>query len=200
MMEPSSAQESGATSEHDPRSAGAETTTSRIGPTVNIKGVVTAEEDLLILGKVEGVIAHDQILTIHAQGAVKADIKAREIFIEGTVDGNVYATGRVRIEDCGSVNGDVLAPRIAVAEGSSLKGFIEMESDAAVIEDRFRERTGCGSVTHSTPGDPTTDSAVALVSEAASTISSGESDAAQAAEQRQSDAETDTQARDIENH
>ena len=107
MMEPSTAQGFGAISKQNQWSAGAEKAISRIGPTVRIKGEVTADEDLLILGSVEGVIEHDHTLTVHAQGTVKAEIKAREVFIEGNVEGNVYGTSRVRIEECGALTGNV---------------------------------------------------------------------------------------------
>lgn len=115
---------------------------SLIGPTVVIKGEVTAEEDLLVKGRIEGFIDHSQTVTIHAEGTVAAEVKAREVLVEGTVDGNVYGTQRVQIAETGNVNGNVYAPRVGVLEGASFKGAIDMEADVEVIERRFREQTG----------------------------------------------------------
>ena len=61
---------------------------SILGPTLYFKGDLSAEEDLLIQGRVEGSITHTQRLTVGPQGTVKADIKAQLIIVEGTVDGD----------------------------------------------------------------------------------------------------------------
>jgi len=115
---------------------------SLIGPTVVIKGHVIAEEDLMVMGRVEGFIDHSRTVTIHADGTVAAEVKAQEVLVEGRVDGNVYGTHRVQIAESGSVNGNVYAPRVGVLEGASFKGAIDMEADVSVIERRFREATG----------------------------------------------------------
>ncbi len=115
---------------------------SLIGPTLVVKGEITAEEDLLVMGRVEGFIDHSQTVIVHEQGTVAAEVKAREVLVRGTVEGNVYGTRRVQIAESGKVRGNVCAPRIAVVEGASFKGAIDMEADAGLIEQRFREATG----------------------------------------------------------
>jgi cytoskeletal protein CcmA (bactofilin family) len=115
---------------------------SLIGPTVVIKGEVSAEEDLLVRGRVEGFIDHSATVIVHKEGTVAAEVKAKEVLVEGTVDGNVYGTQRVQIAESGNVNGNVYAPRVGVLEGASFKGAIDMNSDVDAIERRFREQTG----------------------------------------------------------
>ena len=114
---------------------------SVIGPSLVIKGEVSAEEDLLIMGRVEGKIDHNQRLTIHTEGSVKATIKAKEIQIEGTVEGDIYGTERVTICETGRVVGNVYAPRVGLTEGAAFKGMVDMDSDAAAIESRYAEQT-----------------------------------------------------------
>lgn len=114
---------------------------SVIGPTLVIKGEVTAEEDLLIMGRVEGKIDHNQTLTIHAEGSVKAAVKAKEIQVDGSVEGNMYGTQRVKICETGQVVGNVYAPRVGLMEGATFKGMVDMDSDAAAVESRFAEQT-----------------------------------------------------------
>jgi cytoskeletal protein CcmA (bactofilin family) len=124
---------------------------SLIGPTVVIKGEVSAEEDLLVRGRVEGFIDHSATVTVHAEGTVAAEVKAQEVLVEGTVEGNIYGTQRVQIAETGNVNGNVYAPRVGVLEGASFKGAIDMDSDVDAIERRFREQTGTES---KAPGKP----------------------------------------------
>lgn len=115
---------------------------SLIGPTVVIRGEITAEENLLIKGRIEGFIDHSQTVTIHTEGSVAAEVKAQEVLVEGTVHGNVYGTRRVQIAQTGNVDGNVYAPRVGVLEGASFKGAIDMDTDVDAIERRFREQTG----------------------------------------------------------
>ena len=115
---------------------------SLIGPTVVIRGAVTAAEDLLVKGRIEGFIDHSQSITIHAEGTIAAEVKAQEVLVEGTVDGNLYGTRRVQIAQTGKVTGNVYAPRVGVVEGASFKGAIDMEADVEAIERRFHEQTG----------------------------------------------------------
>ena len=115
---------------------------SLIGPTVVIKGEVTAEENLLVRGRIEGFIDHSATVTVHSEGTIAAEVKAQEVLVEGTVDGNVYGTERVQIAETGNVNGNVYAPRVGVLEGASFKGAIDMDPDVEAIERRFHEQTG----------------------------------------------------------
>ena len=71
---------------------------SILGPTLYFKGDLTAEEDLLIQGRVEGSITHTQRLTVGPQGTVKANIKAQLIIVEGTVDGDL-AGREIRVRE-----------------------------------------------------------------------------------------------------
>jgi len=112
-----------------------------IGPTLVIRGEVTAEEDLLIMGRVEGRIDHNQTLKIHADGLVKAVVKAKNIEVDGAVEGDVYGTERVNICETGQVVGNVYAPRVGLMEGATFKGMVDMDSDAAAVESRFAAQT-----------------------------------------------------------
>ena len=99
-----------------------------IGKSVIIKGELTGSEDLTIEGQVEGKIELRQnILTIGPNGKIKAQIFAKAIVVQGEVVGNVTATERVDIRDNGSVDGDVSAPRVAIADGAHFRGAIDMQ-------------------------------------------------------------------------
>lgn len=99
---------------------------SILGPTLHFKGELRAEENLLILGTVEGSIEHTAGLTVGEQGKIKANIQAATIKVEGTVEGNLQATTSVSISASADVEGDVNAPTVAVFEGARFKGRIDM--------------------------------------------------------------------------
>jgi cytoskeletal protein CcmA (bactofilin family) len=101
---------------------------ARIGKSVVIKGELTAGEDLIIDGTVEGKIElKNGVLTIGVEGRIKADILAKAAVVQGQVVGNVKASERVDIRDNGSLDGDLSSPRIAIAEGAHFRGSINMQ-------------------------------------------------------------------------
>ncbi len=100
--------------------------TAHIGKSVVIKGELSGSEDLYVDGEVEGSIQLDgHSLTVGQNGRVRANIQARNVVIQGRVDGNVAAGERLDLRKTAIVVGDVQAQRIAVEDGAFLKGKIE---------------------------------------------------------------------------
>jgi len=106
--------------------------TVNIGKSVVIKGDLSGSEDLTIEGQVEGKIELRQnVLTIGANGKIKASIFAKAVIVQGEVTGDITASERVDIRDAGSVDGDLSAPRIAIADGAHFRGSIDMQRQGA---------------------------------------------------------------------
>jgi cytoskeletal protein CcmA (bactofilin family) len=115
-----------------PRSDRQESTKVNIGKSVVIKGELSGSEDLTIEGQVDGKIELRQnVLTIGPNGRIKAEVFAKAVVVQGEVVGNITATEKVDIRDAGSVDGDLAAPRIAIADGAHFRGSIDMKRDAA---------------------------------------------------------------------
>jgi cytoskeletal protein CcmA (bactofilin family) len=99
-----------------------------IGKSVVIKGELNGSEDLTIEGHVEGKIElKDHVLTIGPNGRIKAQVLAKSVIVLGEVNGNVTATEKVDIRDGGSVDGDIISPRVAIAEGAHFRGTVDMQ-------------------------------------------------------------------------
>jgi cytoskeletal protein CcmA (bactofilin family) len=99
-----------------------------IGKSVVIKGELQGSEDLTIEGHVEGTIQlREHVLTIGPNGRIKAQVFAKSVVVLGEVTGNVSATDKVDIRDAGSVDGDIVAPRVAIAEGAHFRGSVDMQ-------------------------------------------------------------------------
>jgi cytoskeletal protein CcmA (bactofilin family) len=95
---------------------------------VVIKGELSGSEDLTIEGQVEGKIELRQnVLTIGPNGKIKAQVFAKSVIVLGEVTGNVTASEKVDIRDNGSVDGDLVSPRVAIAEGAHFRGSIDMQ-------------------------------------------------------------------------
>ena len=108
---------------------------SVLGPTLRFRGELSAQEDLIIQGSVEGSITHTQNLTVGTDGSMKGDIRARIIVIDGKVEGDLYATESVNIRATAKVKGNVFAPRVGITEGAFFQGQIEMQPSGAAVQE-----------------------------------------------------------------
>src|SRR5687767_642390 len=121
---------------------GLERTHVNIGKSVVIKGELNGSEDLTIEGQVEGKIELRQnVLTIGANGRIKAQVFAKSVIILGEVTGNVTASEKVDIRDNGSVDGDIAAPRVAIAEGAHFRGSIDMQKPGGKTGDKAEAKS-----------------------------------------------------------
>jgi cytoskeletal protein CcmA (bactofilin family) len=111
--------------------------TASIGKSIIIDGELSGSEDLTIEGRVDGKIElRNHVLTIGVNGRITAQVTAKSIVVLGHVTGNLTATEKVDIRDSGSVEGDIVAPRVAIADGSHFRGSIDMQrKDATIVKD-----------------------------------------------------------------
>src|SRR5579872_2593503 len=98
-----------------------------IGKSVTIKGQISSREDLLVDGEIEGAIElNDHRLTVGPNGRVRAAVKAREIVVLGTIDGNVEALDKIDIRKDAKLVGDIKTARIIIEDGAYFKGSIDI--------------------------------------------------------------------------
>lgn len=98
-----------------------------IGKSVQIKGELQGNEDLLVDGLVDGTISlHDSRLTIGPNARVKANVTARDIVVMGLLHGNLHATGRIELRAGSQVVGDLRAARLSIEENASYSGKVDL--------------------------------------------------------------------------
>ena len=99
-----------------------------VGRSVVIKGALNGSEDLTIEGQVEGKIElKDHVLTIGPNGKIKAQVFAKALVVLGAVTGNIAVSEKVDIRDGGAVDGDIVSPRLVIAEGAHFRGSVDMQ-------------------------------------------------------------------------
>ena len=99
-----------------------------IGPGVKIKGEISADAEMVIDGEVQGRLELKQNLVVGPKGVVNGDIVARSVQVGGKVVGNVRGLDRFELLQSGRIEGDVVSPRVVIAEGAFFKGNVEMAS------------------------------------------------------------------------
>src|SRR5690606_1823424 len=98
------------------------------GSKIVFKGELSGEEDLLVQGRVEGTIdLKGHQLTIGSQGVIKANVSARNVIIEGSIEGDVVAAEHIAVKSGSRVNGNLKAERVSLEDGAKFRGAIDMD-------------------------------------------------------------------------
>jgi cytoskeletal protein CcmA (bactofilin family) len=115
------------TFEPEPLTPSRSSGSAALGKNVTVKGQIFAREDLTIDGEVEGTVeCHEHRLTIGPNARVQAGLKAREIIIQGSIQGNVDATDKIDIKKEAKLVGDIKTSRIIIEDGAYFKGSIDI--------------------------------------------------------------------------
>lgn len=100
---------------------------AQIGKALKLKGEMTGSEDVYVDGEVEGTVElRENNLTVGPNGNVRAHVKARSITVLGRLEGNVQAGERIEIRKTGSLEGDLVTPRIVIEDGAVFRGSIDI--------------------------------------------------------------------------
>lgn len=103
-----------------------------IGASIVIKGDLISSENLTIAGQVEGdVTVREHSLIVASDGAVRGNVVAGTVVVEGKVTGNITSVGRVEVGEAGTVEGEISAPRMAVSEGATLSGRLRVSKSGS---------------------------------------------------------------------
>lgn len=98
-----------------------------IGKSVEIRGEVKGSEDLLVDGRVEGTITLlESRLTIGPHASVAANVSARDVIVQGELNGNIRATGRVDLRKGCNLIGDISASRLSIEENAIFRGKVDL--------------------------------------------------------------------------
>jgi cytoskeletal protein CcmA (bactofilin family) len=108
----------------EPESRGGSAT---IGKAVKIVGQIYSKEELFVDGDLEGTLeALEHRLTIGPNGTVHATVKAREVVVLGSIQGNVEAADKIEIRKDAKLVGDIRTARIVIEDGAYFKGSIDI--------------------------------------------------------------------------
>ena len=111
-----------------------------LSKTLTVTGEISADEDLVIDGKVIGTIrVPGHAIVIGPSAEIKADVLAKVIEVRGRVDATIVASERAIIRSGAHVEGRVVSPRLVVEEGAVINGQLDSRNtDAALSVAKYR--------------------------------------------------------------
>lgn len=114
---------------------------SHFGPSIFLKGELSGEEDMAIEGHFKGKINFwNNNILIGQRAKIEGDIRVKSITVQGSIVGNILASGKVFISKEGRMKGDITSPVISIMDGAKFVGSIKMGEDAeAIIHKKEKE-------------------------------------------------------------
>ena len=101
---------------------------STLGRQIHVDGTIVCDEDLTILGRVQGTIRAQGTLVIAKEADVHAKIDGQRVLVHGKVDGNVHGTERVVLGQTARLTGNIKATTLEIIEGAHFRGNVEMQA------------------------------------------------------------------------
>lgn len=118
----------------DPEPVAGRAGSATLGKSVVVKGQIFSREDLTLDGEMEGTVeCQEHRLTVGPNAKITASLKAREIIIQGTINGNVEATEKIDLRKEAKLVGDIKTARITIEDGAYFKGSIDISKAAAPV-------------------------------------------------------------------
>jgi cytoskeletal protein CcmA (bactofilin family) len=104
-----------------------------LGKNVTVTGEIRSREPLTIEGEVEGTIdVAGHLLTVAASGNVRATVTAKEIDVQGSLEGNVEGADKIYIRAGGRFLGDIRARAIIIEDGGFIRGDVDLSQPSSV--------------------------------------------------------------------
>lgn len=98
---------------------------SGIGQSIRIKGDVHAQEPFLVAGHIDGtIVVQGHTLTVAEGATVDATVTADTAVIQGSTKGTLTAATKVVVQPTATIEGEISAPTISIAEGATIHGKI----------------------------------------------------------------------------
>lgn len=106
-----------------------------IGPSVTLEGNFDGNGDIIIEGSVLGVLKTSGMVRIGSEAKLKAEVKARSVFVSGEVKGNIEADEKVELSETAKVTGNIKSSTLHISsgaffQGKSMMGAVQHEEPA----------------------------------------------------------------------
>jgi cytoskeletal protein CcmA (bactofilin family) len=109
-----------------PKAALSQNETSYFGKNLKIKGRVSGNGDIIILGSLDGEFDLRGRVKVAQSAKIKGEVKADVISVNGSVQGILAAKERIHLDQTARIEGQINTPRLSISEGASFDGEIKM--------------------------------------------------------------------------
>lgn len=98
---------------------------SFISAELTLEGKIEGNGHVRVAGRFKGDVNVQGDLTIEKGATISGQVSAKNVVVEGTLEGNILRAERVELRQTAAVTGDVKAGSLIVAAGSKMRGQVE---------------------------------------------------------------------------
>ena len=98
-----------------------------LGKETSFEGKMTFQGVFRLEGRFDGEIFESGTLIVGESAFIKGKVEVQSVIINGHVEGEVCAQGRVEIHSSGKFYGNLLTPSLIIHEGGIFEGYCKME-------------------------------------------------------------------------
>jgi cytoskeletal protein CcmA (bactofilin family) len=138
------------------QAARAQNETTYFGKNLQIKGRVSGNGNIIILGKLQGEFRLKGRLKIAQPAKIKGDVNANTISVNGNVHGSLTANESVHLDQTARIKGRINTPKLSIIEGAVFDGEINMGIQAPKPEKATASDTGLSSQAAASPAEKKT--------------------------------------------
>lgn len=109
---------------------------TKVGAAMRLEGTLRAQGDAVLEGCVEGTLEVAGMLVLAPAGRLVGSLSASSAKIDGAVEGPVEVSGRLEVSGNASIEGDVRAGTLDLAEGARLEGKVTVAGSIRRFQDR----------------------------------------------------------------
>jgi cytoskeletal protein CcmA (bactofilin family) len=105
--------------------------TSYFGKDLTIKGCVSGNGNIIILGNLDGEFNLRGQVKIAQPAKIKGEVRADVISVNGVVHGSLIAKERLHLDQTARIEGQMATPRLSISEGASFDGEVKMSDSSS---------------------------------------------------------------------
>ncbi len=101
-----------------------------VGVRTELKGDIVFSGGLRVDGKVRGNITsgeENSTLVLSENGMITGDVTVPHMIINGKVNGNVHASGRIEVQSKAEITGDLVYKVLEIAAGAVINGAVKRD-------------------------------------------------------------------------
>lgn len=103
-----------------------ENNSTLIGKGIRVQGEITGKAPIEVYGTVEGTAGTEGTFRVREGGIVEGEVAAKEVVVDGKVNGHISAEQRVALNAQSEVHGEIKTKAVVIAEGAFFEGSVKM--------------------------------------------------------------------------
>lgn len=129
-----------------PKAAPPQNETSYFGKNLTIKGRISGNGNVIILGALDGEFNLRGRVKVAQPAKIKGEVKADVISVNGSVQGSLAARERIHLDRTARIEGQITTPKLSISEGAAFDGEVSMGERSSKPSEPIKGRSALDAI------------------------------------------------------